>query len=198
MCLQVLRVQLRACQADISTMNQCFAQLKSSAPVSAESGQQQVTEVNNRWTAIVNGCNDRERALNEATVKLGELETTQDDLLGLLQQTEVDVQSIDVGYSDPALIETNIRVLHDMERGVSKLDGVVKKLSGAVEEVRKAGGGRQTPVVTRQEELRETYDGVVVLIRNRLNELHDVLKQVSKFCVLVSYYYYCWFCSVID
>ena len=36
---------------------------------------------------------------------------TQDDLLGFLQQTEVDVQNIDIGYSDPGMLETHIKQL---------------------------------------------------------------------------------------
>lgn len=54
-----------------------------------------------------------QQLLNDALVELGQLDQTLDDVIGLLQQMESDVQLLDNIYGDPNFIEmhqTNLRV----------------------------------------------------------------------------------------
>ena len=75
-------------------------------------------------------------------------------------------------------------ILQAMERDVKNLESVVRKLGVAVDELGGKGhSGRISPILTKQMELKQQYDMVVVATRNKLNDLQDMLKQVYENCV---------------
>ena len=50
-----------------------------------------------------------QRVLKDTLVELGEMDHTLDDVIGLLQQVESDMQQLDNIYGDPKFIETHLR-----------------------------------------------------------------------------------------
>jgi len=49
--------------------------------------------------------------LSDALVELGDMDQALDEVIGLLQQTESDLQQLDIIYADPRHIETHLKKL---------------------------------------------------------------------------------------
>jgi hypothetical protein len=93
----------------VQNLNQFASDLKNASPITAESLTPQVKDINVRWNDLLSKMADREMALKDALVELGELDHSVEEVLGLLQQTESDFQQLEFVYGDPKYIETHLR-----------------------------------------------------------------------------------------
>ena len=56
----------------------------------------------------------------------------------------------------------------------------MKKLNRAVKDVVESSGRSSSPLLEKQEEMNDLYKTVALMAKDRQNQLHDILKEVSQ------------------
>ncbi|ELT90303.1 hypothetical protein CAPTEDRAFT_205084 [Capitella teleta] len=179
--LKVFKIQTHPRYIDVQNLNQFASDLKNASPVTAESLTPQVKDINGRWNDLLTNMAERETSLKHALVELGELDHSVEEVLGLLQQTESDIQQLEFVYGDPKYIETHLRKIQMVLKDLQNQEPVIKKLCAAIDQHADRSGSPTSPLVAKKADMLESFKIVQVMARDKQNELHDILKEVKAF-----------------
>ncbi|XP_067934591.1 microtubule-actin cross-linking factor 1, isoforms 6/7-like isoform X2 [Watersipora subatra] len=180
--VKILKLQAVGKCVAIEGINSSVQALKNKSPVAAENFIVAVEDINTRWNKLVDGIFDREQALQDTLIKLGELDTSLEDVNGYLQQVEDELSDLDHVHGDPKYLETHIKKLKMVQDDLDNQEAVVTALNSSLAEMRAEGSGaKHSPLLDKQSEMNDLWKSVNSSLREKRNNLQEKLTGVKSF-----------------
>ncbi|KAK3083433.1 hypothetical protein FSP39_022457, partial [Pinctada imbricata] len=179
--LKSTKAQVHPHVADVEQLNQELSALKDMSPIAAESLQKPVEEINSRWSHLLKEMADREVKLNQAQLKLGELESGMDDAVSNLQHIHQELENYDDVKGDPKCLETHMKKLQLLHNDLRAQDKACKKLNAAVADILSQNSSESPELKQKQEVMNEQLREVQANLRDKEAKLQENLRQVKKY-----------------